>query len=475
VGSGPGPISAALSARQRKQVYLHSAIFDPKGVPPQSLYSQGKQQSILGQVELQRHGQPRAQCMVLPSPADLKATANQGHGVIAWDTPLPNSSRCDGASCTGQEATFMRFGEAGDAFKVVKANKEATGAIQREFSTLDWADQRCETLRILGSTQVREERTKLDASTRKMQDMSSEVLGNQRRLEKSTQHASQEIAAVPMLNVHSVDSSAQPRLVAMSPRNAKEYREKNLTSSTSSQFCRGDVAWQHQDGAQSARVATREDVGRRRSDRNYSDIFGADARGAAPPANASLLGVGGASSPKLLRRANEGVRAAGRVDVDGGESVIYRPHVSARLAAMPEQPQEPVLPVTPRCAPLEEACPRTKRVQAEERACWDTRVGMDLGAEIARRSRASRAHEGAELRSASERKAQELGSRNLRSSGFGGGAGGSQAAEESLRRVASASPMAKGGSYRNLHHTRFQDMASARGRKISSMQSSIIF
>merc|ERR1719336_3279534 len=149
VGSGPGPV-APISARQRKQVYLHSAIFDSRGVPPQSVYAQARQTTVLGQVQQQMGHQasPSDQVLSMPSASDLKATANQGHGVITWDSPAPQSARQIHASASsGSSAQFVRFGEAGEQLQVVRANKD-NGSIQREFATLDWADLRCESMRL---------------------------------------------------------------------------------------------------------------------------------------------------------------------------------------------------------------------------------------------------------------------------------------------------------------------------------------
>merc|ERR1740121_923847 len=79
-----------LSARQRKQVYMHSAIFHEQGPPPQSVYATTTQSQVIGQVN-QTLRTPRIHReVVLPSPRDMKATANSGHGVVLTHRPLPD-------------------------------------------------------------------------------------------------------------------------------------------------------------------------------------------------------------------------------------------------------------------------------------------------------------------------------------------------------------------------------------------------
>lgn len=481
VGSGPGPI-AQISARQRKQVYLHSAIFDSHGVPTQSVYAKGKQTAVLGQVQQQLlRGPPTDQALTMPSPADIRATVNQGNNVITWDMSAAQRGVVQPQVVPGgQDVRFVRFGEAGEQMKVVTANKD-TGAIQREFATLDWADVRCERMR-QQNTGSRTERSGLDASGRKMQDLSSEVLGNNRRTEKSTVFPSKEIRSVHSMNVHSQDSVFEKQVAAAAsvagtaesvgaaeaPLSARERRNCHLGASQSSQFTvhgrpKGDA--KPLDGSQSARCL--EEVGRRRQDRNYSDIFGPSS-GASPQHRTS--------QPLLQSRC-----AAGFGETAGGD-VIYRPHVSAMGKEQKEEAkkQDPVLPITPRAQPVEKS-PQAKKLQIEERACWDTRAGMELGAEIARRhhDRMTKGDEesNSRARSASERKRQEMGSRNM---GLRMGLTptnhqdvGSPRVDFGNSKAACASPRKNpADAYRNLR-ANYSDLA--RSRKLSSLQSTGIF
>lgn len=212
---------------------------------------------------------------------------------------------------------------------------------------------------------------------------------------------------------------------------------------------------------------------RRRSERNYSDLFGC-----ASPMSKHVVrrSVAEASSPF-----GNAAAASPRGEKPQEEALVYRPHSSALMKAPKGgEQEEQVLPMTPRTRRVEPDQEVRKKV-AEERACWDTKVGMDSGAEISRRRRDRALQRDASgqmedrARSASQRKRMELGSRGLRC-----GMGATPAKYEDdnastpgggIQRSYSTSPSPVGGSFRSLHRAPH----SARARKLSSLQSTVIF
>eukprot|EP00434_Breviolum_minutum_P003474 symbB.v1.2.003055.t1/scaffold161.1/size290820/6 len=97
-------------------------------------------------------------------------------------------------------STPLRFGDRSPPIQVVAANREE-GGLPREYwgsnSSLAWTDLRGERLR--KQADVKEAGMRMDASERKLQDLSSEVFGANRMTQKSTMSAAQEITATPML------------------------------------------------------------------------------------------------------------------------------------------------------------------------------------------------------------------------------------------------------------------------------------
>merc|ERR1719221_489409 len=79
----------SLNARQRKQVFMHSEIFEADGPTPHSLYGPQRQSAVyeqIARVSSDMSARRRAE-VAMPSPADLKVTANAGHGVVQPGRP----------------------------------------------------------------------------------------------------------------------------------------------------------------------------------------------------------------------------------------------------------------------------------------------------------------------------------------------------------------------------------------------------
>jgi len=433
----------ALSARQRKQVYMHSAIFDAGGAPQQSVYSTARQTDVFGGIR-QTLSTPAVEPQRLfPSPADLRVTANKGQGVLHGTCGHTNES----AKENEKTANFFHFGNSKEQIRVIHADR-SRDAIPQEFKSTEtkihWTDARTEHVHAR-TQEFFAARQGMDASSLKRQELSSEVFGSTRRLEPSTASPSKEICSVGMRNVHNTDSTLD-HTVPKEPENvclsARDRLSKNLYVSSTSQFDSKDAGrkqhasasplrdWRTgvtQDGDQSAQR-------RRRTERNYSDLFGVPS-----PREAATR------APRAARRSSP--------EAVEGEALVYRP--APRVAAQQKSPAE-------------------QKFQSEERACWDTRHGMDAKNEIARRRRErSSQPSGAQQRerSASERKRLELASGQFRT--------GTGAAPEPYDDCAfrPAAPVGQGSKPPDSPGGRGfpPDVRpdSARGRKVLSLTSSI--
>lgn len=590
----------SLNARQRKQVFMHSELFEANGPSPQSMYRMSRQGAVheqINRVASQMATRPAE--VAMPSPADLKATANAGSGILHLGIPHPlpspmqadaeasyfasaapataTADACGGATATAprtvsqaaakvftprlrdsqgaaaavaaplllvsggegksstgeggavtaagqgtgrcgvsvggggfrrhnhqQEAPeFVRFGDGAEAIRVQPAVHD-DGAIPREYwatdSGLNWHDVRSE---LCGRRhqEVREARRNMDAASRKVQELSSEVLGKSRLLEKSTSSPAHEISSQAMKHFHAVDSKLDPHRKAHQvtledegPMSARQRLSRNLDVSQESQFPRYSCPDTRSAGAGAGGgsgpdravrdAATDEDErakseSRRRADRNFSDLFGS--------------------------QSGERRRVAEREDTLGAANCSFLdPHVeivnrnrSHWKAISPSSHRETsasqVLPSATQSArgvggrggaggtgAEGSPSPDEKRVEAEERPCWDTRVSMVSGAEIARRAR-ERWH-GSKVgqpreHSASERKRLSLASGQFRrSTGVlpapwdDGRAGPVPQVESLCLHTRSCPPSPLGGSRGTPAH-----LYSARARKQASLRSSAVF
>lgn len=371
-----------MSARQRKQVYMHSSIFETGGPRGDSVYHPARQQAVHNEVA-SRKIYRTAPVVALPRPADMRCTANAGHGVI----------ECGSTEGCG-EAGYVRFGHKAEPHAVVQARHPRADTIPREFrstnSKLDWLDTRAERSSCRDSDKMQCQ-SNLNASTRKVRELSSEVFGASRLMDKSSLNTSQEIYAVGVMHVLGADTAHHPNVQKRSSSadgrslSARQRLHCGLAVSCGNQFQRSSVevpsdASSDVAAPPSAGFRCIDPVGdkRRHTERNYSNIFGKDS-----PAGTSVKSK--KTSPRETTK--ESVLAEG--------TVIWQPK-----AMVPEDKGTPA--------------------QREERACWDTRKPMETTSEISRRQRerfvpGARNDPGSvRARSASERKRSELCSGQLR-------------------------------------------------------------
>jgi len=414
---------------------MHSALFEAGGAPPESVYAQSRQHTVMGEVNRALRTPRREHEVVLPKPADMKATANFGHGVVIWGGSAVSSTNGASNGNMGGPQEFVNFGETAEPMQVVHASRDDRG-IPREFrgtnTNLQWNDIRAERISCRGQD-FYTSRAGMDAGARKQQDLSSEIFGKAQKIEATRPH-----------NIKNEQPRAgSERQEVSTPQSARDRLSRNLNPSNESQFSVYEA--KHRNG-ESSKDTDAGSEARRRAERNYSDLFGKPASDK-PSQVVNRTDLHGTSNVNFLDMHVEVAtrKADRRSPAPPKERVIYRPSASP------------------------------------ERACWDTRSIMDSGSEIARRCRERSRQEGdrpARDRSASERKRVELGSGQLRL-----GTGASLEPHDTPRpgrasrtagpptsqtqRSLTDSPLAR--NFRNLRPD------SARARKQLSLMSSGIF
>lgn len=308
-------LSPGMNSRQRKVVYMHSAIFDAGGPRTDSIYS------ALRQHELHQHvapavagsSPPKAPNFEFPCPADVLCTQNAGHaGAVLPVAPVvPAASQVRRASPDPQTVVAQsapsrggkpllrspRQGLADHNGRTCKqplariATKDRDAIPQEFWATsinLQWHDPRNERCRRIG-----DRCNSPSAQDLKLRHLSSEVLGNVRRTEVSTSSPRKEILA-HTTNLMAMDSSLyhgsgnaeEGRLQRLGHRCASERFHANLShvninavatqSKNHSQPCTtGSPVTSPRFTTSRTLVAKEKDANeeRRRHEKNFSDLF----------------------------------------------------------------------------------------------------------------------------------------------------------------------------------------------------------
>lgn len=436
-----------LNHRQRKHVYMHSTIFDAEGPTTRSVYAQGRQHDVYDSLQSKlRRNNMSAPSMDLPSARDMVATHQAGHGVVMPSShthhqPIAGSSpRTNGKEYLAAE---------GDPIRVVRAtnHKGKEEHITREFwqtsVNLQWHDTRTELSR-------QKCNTVMDSKDKKLQELSSEVLGKERMLEASTHAPRQELLAETahiMEKDSSLDLRTQPRGgypdADQRARRASDRFHNNLWHSpqnTMTESTRPEVAPAPLDEDPSS-------LPRRRQEKNFSDLFGTQ-MGERTQDNRRHDITGSAKCSFLDIRSEVAARK------ESGWNSQEVPHYRRKEAERHSDLFERDTPTRP---DMEHD---HRQVHRHERGCWDTRDLLNSGSEIARRVRLRDHHnEDAGVRqSAYDRKQDDLASGQVRM-GMG----------IDRERVQQTSPR---GSPRTREKQE-RLAVSARDMKIAALQSSI--
>jgi len=261
---------------------MHSSIFDAEGPTTRSVYAPARQHDLYNNLHPKiRKNNQSPPAMDLPRAADIAATHQAGHGAAmpsdhAHHQPFLNSPRTTGRDCLAAE---------GDPLRVTRAqpHKGTEGHIPKEFwetsVNVEWHDTRNEITRSRGGAECR------SSKDMKMHEISSEVFGNPRMMEASTRAPRKEILA-ETAHVLEKDSCFDKHHQPRSDGGGYPGNEAPVASARFHNNLRGSVL-NTMNSSRKAEVlepATVDEapstLGRRRQERNFSDIFGEDAAAA---------------------------------------------------------------------------------------------------------------------------------------------------------------------------------------------------
>eukprot|EP00747_Dinoflagellata_sp_TGD_P165092 gnl/TRDRNA2_/TRDRNA2_185919_c0_seq1.p1 gnl/TRDRNA2_/TRDRNA2_185919_c0~~gnl/TRDRNA2_/TRDRNA2_185919_c0_seq1.p1 ORF type:complete len:451 (-),score=67.69 gnl/TRDRNA2_/TRDRNA2_185919_c0_seq1:48-1400(-) len=379
-GSGGYPVGlnvnadAGLNARQRKQVYMHSSIFDTEGPTTKSVYAPNRQREMYHssiRMNTAKVGRTIPD-MSLPSPADIQCTQNAGHGVVM---PCSHSGAWDSDGRTlgmtpRQSGPEVLVGD-GELLQVVRANKQDPGMPKewRQTNTnLQWHDQRNEI--------SRSRTTGLpSAQENKRKEFSSEIFGTDRRTNASTTLPKQELRFDITPDPRDMGLSSAP---GSSGTNAANRHARNLAGSIEKE----------PEPSQKVPLEPQEDPqtnDRRRGEKNYSELFGTQM---APRRDVQgREEVTGTRTCSFLDiRSEIAVRNKDRWKGDKAHETGTLRSDTMRKEAERDST------LFDRQAKKVEMDQQAQATNQYERACWDTKDIMMQGAEIARRVR-MREHE----------------------------------------------------------------------------------
>lgn len=460
-----------VTSRQRKHIYMHSEIFADQGPSHQSLYGATRQRVINDQIE-RTLAIPRPENPRMPSPMDLKATANFGHNVLHG--PQSNGFQCVSPRNNGYGPVYHKLGKGDKPILVVQSAKQDDGAIPREQwwagTNLTWNDVRLELCRrqyVGGQAQT------LDAGSMKAYLLSSEVLGCARKQERSTRSPSREIRALDAGHFNNVDSRLDPQVRGSTSQEclgppASARKTLNLCASTNSPFMKSGAE-------QSPIVATprprfglarSDDVtaeDRRRAERNYSDLNLNPATSYSMPRSTIRSDIMDTANCHFLDS---------HLEKASQNTHREAPQVNAHEVSQPDaviclSPR----PTSPRRSNEEET------VAAQERACWDDRNIMGQGAEVNRRLRERLSCGGSEARARSPQERQRFNQASSQFKTCAGQRAPAWADGELPPGSAFLAPSmaARSGTMSPDLKMRDARSVSPRIRKLASLQSSIVF
>eukprot|EP00747_Dinoflagellata_sp_TGD_P206622 gnl/TRDRNA2_/TRDRNA2_80314_c0_seq1.p1 gnl/TRDRNA2_/TRDRNA2_80314_c0~~gnl/TRDRNA2_/TRDRNA2_80314_c0_seq1.p1 ORF type:complete len:477 (-),score=84.78 gnl/TRDRNA2_/TRDRNA2_80314_c0_seq1:108-1481(-) len=411
----PETRDSELNARQRKHVYMHSTIFDEGGPTARSVYAPNRQEELYAKIRPNtvKVGRPPPPDMTLASPADVRCTQNQGHGVVIPDSSYQHGYPMPIGETPRKSGPEALVGDDHDVLRVVKANRDNDNAIPREFKqtsiNLQWHDQRNE----ISRTRCQPQDT--TAAEKKRMDMSSEIFGKERMIQASTGAAKQELRSEQCDSL-GMDSVLDRRDLGhkYEGRPAPELEDAVRAHHRHAKNLAGTLGEQHPDRLPAEPQEDPNNFDRRRTEKNYSELFGSqmgqrqDIRSTC--GREELHGTRTCSF--LDSRSEIAVRNKDRWRGDRAhEATAADEGKSVRLDNMRKE-AELESELFDRRAP-EKLHPDTEVQQLlnNERTCWDTSDGLQSGAEIARRSRLKEYQDG--LQSAQHRRRNDFSSNQV--------------------------------------------------------------
>lgn len=372
---------APLSARQRKHVYMASSIFDPEGPTTKSIYGTERQKVIYN--GLAKRGDADKdpaflKRLDLPQAADVRQTQNRGHNVVLQPTNTP-------------------YQPDGRDFGIPVVHARPDHRIPQEYARsgvcLSWSDPRNELLRAHpGAGNVAA--PAVTAQTRKTMELSSELFSHERMTNQSK--AAGEQLRPASENFLGVDSNINERTHANANGSIASARDRfcaNLTDSRQSalassqapagsapqDFRRDPKEVNRQLKKGSLEEAEPKEDPRRRGEKNFSDLFGAQMPERSQNHKRAEL-TASAACGWLDTRSEVAARNSNpHPDIPQAASDKKDKELRSRVfeeecRGLPESPRK--MPVT-----AEE-----REVEQKERVCWTTTSLMSQASEVARRA-----------------------------------------------------------------------------------------
>lgn len=361
---------------------MHSSIFDDQPAP--DMYSKKGQHEVYekmkGSLRANNCGAPE---ISLPRPADMRCTQNADHGAVIPGSQGPREpmqmEMCDGEMrtprmprCTGQEVLV----HAGEAKPVIHAGHRDTEAIPKEFwatsANLQWHDLRNEQCRNRVS-----DRRGLTAEQTKRQELSSEVFGKPRITDASSNKLAARQDLLPESADHLKTDSTLHKNQGLIPSDsahqggANDRLYSNLADSGRNPLNTGSPI----KGQQPMPEEDPANMNRRRGEKNFSDLFGAEMgdRKEVRGNREEVLGTGTCSFLDARGEIAARNKEHWRTDTENASGRKHQ-ETSSRLFNY-TRPERPV------------TRPDEDRLMRDEGACWEAPGAMLTTSEIARRRR----------------------------------------------------------------------------------------
>lgn len=380
-----------LNARQRRHVHMHSSIFDSSASTP-DLYKPAQEREVFRHIEGSlRENNRGAPDVVMPSPADCRCTQNADQGAVIpgshGQKELIQQQEHGGAMRTPRMprtsgAEFLvHDGQAKQVIHASSRDTKAHEAIPKEFwatsVNLQWHDTRHEQCRDRDSG-----RQGLTAQQNKRQELSSEIFGKSRITAASTSKLAARQELLPDSADHLKLDSTLQRSSGLIPKSqapgeaqpqedAKERLYHNLADSARNPMCSGSPVQRHQ-------PIPEEDpanINRRRSEKNFSDMFGAT-MGERKVVRGNREEVVGSNNCSFLDS---------RGEIATRNKEHWRPDVESAGGRKQQETSSHLFGYTRPSRP--ELQPDAERVLRSEGACWEASGIMQTTSEIARRRR----------------------------------------------------------------------------------------
>eukprot|EP00397_Hematodinium_sp_SG-2012_P018726 GEMP01019195.1.p1 GENE.GEMP01019195.1~~GEMP01019195.1.p1 ORF type:complete len:456 (+),score=94.55 GEMP01019195.1:62-1429(+) len=277
--NGPvGIISPGLNARQRKQVYMHSSIFEQGGPTTKSYYVPQNQENIYQHLHkgMKREFAPE---LHVPRPSDMKQTQNFGHNVV-FPSRMGQPHETNETYDPSHKPQYQRRDS--DRMQIIKSHHEQTEAIPREQwacpdiflksrdedTHLGWKDTRNELARDHSHS-----RDSVSARDLKYYELSSSLFDHKRLQALNPKNGQKEAGELQSSCAHFLSEDSSLKKSDCTPHSAEERFQENLMASTESNIFPAANDHRSPSNRYGSLDEPQEDP-RRRHEKNFSDIFG---------------------------------------------------------------------------------------------------------------------------------------------------------------------------------------------------------